>query len=157
MLIFSSSDFAGESLPEALRRIFGASPRKDPGKILRDLHKRAEEEGRMVFIFFDAVNECLHYKGSDNDPAGGPTGLYEAFRELFIRPEFPRFKLLFTCRSYSWKTLFQLQMKRDAELMFGRDGNQDSEVHGFSDDELRRAWDIYQNLYQMSGGFDELS
>ena len=157
VLIFSSSDFAGESLPEALRRIFGASPRKDPGKILRELHKRAEEEGRMVFIFFDAVNECLHYKGSDNDPAGGPTDLYEAFRELFIRPEFPRFKLLFTCRSYSWKTLFQFQMKRDAELMFGRDGNQDSEVHGFSDDELRRAWDIYQNLYQMSGGFDELS
>ena len=155
VLIFSSSDFASETLPDALRRIFGASPRKDPARIAAELHKRAAEQGRRVFIFFDAVNECLRYKDASagND---GPTALYEAFRELFIRPEFPRFKLLFTCRSYSWKTLFQLQMKRDAHLMFSR-GGQDSEVHGFSDAELREAWGIYQNLYQMSGDFDSLS
>ena len=157
VLIFSSSDFAGESLPDALRRIFRSSPRKDAAKIVRELHKRAGEEGRTVYIFFDAVNECLRYKDAPADELNGPAALYEAFRELFIRPEYPRFKLLFTCRSYSWKTLFQLQMKRDATLMFGRDRGQDSEVHGFSDEELRTAWDIYQNLYQMSGGFDELS
>ena len=157
VLIFSSSDFAGESLPDALRRIFRSSPRKDAAKIVRELHKRADEEGRKVYIFFDAVNECLRYKDAPSDDLNGPAALYEAFRELFIRPEYPRFKLLFTCRSYSWKTLFQLQMKRDAALMFGRDEGQDSEVHGFSDEELGRAWDIYQNLYQMSGDFGSLS
>ena len=41
VLIFSSSDFASETLPDALRRIFGASPRKDPARIAAELHKRA--------------------------------------------------------------------------------------------------------------------
>lgn len=157
VLTFSSSDFAGESLPDALRRIFRSSPRKDASKIVRELHNRASEEGRTVYIFFDAVNECLHYKDAPDEDLNGPAALYEAFRELFIRPEYPNFKLLFTCRSYSWKTLFQLQMKRDCGLMFGQDREQDAEVHGFSDEELRTAWGIYQNLYQMSGDFDSLS
>ncbi len=157
VLTFSSSDFAGESLPDAMRRIFRSSPRKDPAKIVRELHNRASEEKRRVYIFFDAVNECLHYKDAPQDDLNGPAALYEAFRELFIRPEYTNFKLLFTCRSYSWKTLFQQQMKRDAMLMFGQDKEQNAEVHGFSDEELRAAWSIYQNLYQMSGDFDSLS
>lgn len=154
VLIFSSSDFSGETLPDALRRIFKSSPRKDAAKIAAELHRRAAEQGRTVYIFFDALNECLHYKGAGEED--GPAVLYEALRELFVRPEFPRFKILFTCRSYSWKTLFQKQMKRDAALMFGREPGQDAEVHGFNDEELRRAWDIYQPLYQMSGDFDSL-
>ena len=85
VLIFSSSDFAGESLPDALRRIFRSSPRKDAAKIVRELHKRAGEEGRTVYIFFDAVNECLRYKDAPADELNGPAALYEAFRELFIR------------------------------------------------------------------------
>lgn len=151
VLIFSSADFAGESLDNAIRRIFQSSPRKDPVRILREVHVRAEQEDRLVYIFFDAVNECLRYDGKGDIP--GPVALYEAFRGLFTREEFPRFKLLFTCRSYSWKNLFRTQMTRDADLMF----SQDVEVHGFSDGELRKAWGIYQNLYQMEGGFDELS
>ena len=155
VLVFSSSDFAGEDLPEALRRIFGTSPRKDAAKIVAEVHKRAQEEGHKVYIFFDAINECLRYKGVAHADSDGPVCLYEAFRELFIRPEYPNFKLLFTCRSYSWKNLFQKQIKRDAPLMFGLD--RDAEVHGFSHEELCKAWGIYQELYQMDGDFGSLS
>lgn len=156
VLTFSSSDFAGEDLTAALRRIFGTSARKSPDKIVSELHDRADQEGRTVYIFFDAVNECLDYHGA---PEGipGPVSLYEAFRSVFIKPGYDRFKLLFTCRSYSWKTLFTTQSRRDTPLFFGRDGGQDTEVHGFSEDELSRAWDIYQKLYQMEGSFADLS
>lgn len=157
VMIFSSSDFASESLEDALRRIFMSSARKPAEKILREIHNRAEQQQRTVYVFFDAVNECLRYDGCSQSEGGGPTALYEAFRRLFIRPEYTQFKVLFTCRSYSWKTLFQQQMKRDSDCFFGRSEGAASEVHGFSEQELRQAWDIYQSLYQMEGSFESLS
>ncbi len=156
VLIFSSSDFAEETLDDSLRRIFQTSKRKPASRILDMLHQRAEEEQAVVYVFFDAINECLTYKDGEDD-VPGPVALYENLLRLFIRPEYTRFKVLFTCRSFSWKSLFPKQVKRDMPLMFGQEKDRDSEVHGFTDDELRRAWDVYQNLYQMNGSYDELS
>ncbi len=156
VLIFSSSDFKEEGLDDSLRRIFQSSRRKPVTKILDGLHKSAEENNSIVYIFFDAVNECLTYKGAE-EGTPGPVALYEALVSYFIKPEYQRFKVLFTCRNFSWKSLFHKQMKRDAALMFGQEKDRDSEVHGFSDDELKRAWAVYQDLYQMSGSYEELS
>ncbi len=156
VLIFSSSDFNEEDLDDSIRRIFQSSRRKSILKILDSLHQSAEENQSRVYIFFDAINECLAYKGAE-EGVPGPVALYENIVSYFMRPEYPRFKVLFTCRNYSWKSLFHKQMKRDASLMFGQEKDRDSEVHGFTDDELMRAWDVYQDLYQMSGSYDELS
>ncbi len=156
VLIFSSSEFKDETLDDALRRIFQTSKRKQISKILDALHKSAEENGSTVYVFFDAVNECLAYKDAE-EGVPGPVALYESLVSCFVKPEYPRFKVLFTCRSHSWKSLFHKQMKRDSALMFGQEKDRDSEVHGFSDDELRKAWTVYQELYQMSGSYDDLS
>ncbi len=156
VLIFASSDFTEEGLEDSLRRIFQTSRRKQVRKLLTALHRNAEENGSNVYIFFDAINECLIYKGADEN-APGPVALYEDLVSLFISPEFPRFKVLLTCRNFSWKSLFSKQMKRDAPLMFGQEKDRDSEVHGFTDDELRQAWGVYQDLYQMIGTYDDLS
>ncbi len=156
VLIFSSSDFTEESLDDSLRRIFQTSRRKQISKILDSLHKSAEENGSNVYVFFDAINECLEYKGAE-EGTPGPVALYESLVSCFVKPEYTRFKVLFTCRNYSWKSLFAKQMKRDAVLMFGQEKDRDSEVHGFTDEELESAWTVYQDLYQMSGSYDELS
>ncbi len=156
VLIFGSSDFTEESLDDSLRRIFQTSRRKQMDKLLKTLHDSAEENGSNVYIFFDAVNECLIYKNAD-EGVPGPVALYEHLVSLFIKPEFPRFKVLLTCRNFSWKSLFSTQMKRDAALMFGQEKDRDSEVHGFTDDELKTAWKVYQELYQMSGSYEDLS
>lgn len=153
VLIFSSSDFSEYGLPATLRRVFGTSPRKDPERIVREMHERAAQEDRIIYVFFDAINECLHYE--ENSELIGPVALYESFRNLFIKPEYSRFKVLFTCRNYTWKNLFHKQMGRDEAFMYKPDGG--TEVHGFNDAELQEAWRIYQNLYQMSNDFNTLS
>ncbi len=156
VLIFSSSEFTEESLDDSIRRIFQTSRRKQISKILDALHQSADENRSNVYVFFDALNECLAYKGAE-EGVPGPVALYESLISFFVKPEYPRFKVLFTCRNFSWKSLFSKQMKRDAAMMFGQEKDRDSEVHGFTDEELERAWAVYQELYQMSGSYDELS
>lgn len=156
VLIFSSSDFSSLTLEQRMKAIFGFNPRKEIRRLIDNLHQKAVQSDRWVYIFFDAINECLYYKDAPDD-AAGPIELYNAFRELFIDEKYTRFKVLFTCRNYTWKHLFQRHTDRDAPLMF-RAGDEDTvSVRGFTDDELEKAYGIYAELYQMNTSFGELS
>ncbi len=156
VLVFGCSDFYEERLEDVLRRIFGVSRRKPIARVLDSLHQEAEKNDRLVYIFFDAINECLAYKDQDANQFA-PVALYEDLVSLFINDAYPRFKVLFTCRNYTWKSMFALQMKRDTWLMFGQEKDRDTEVHGFTNTELKTAWGVYQELYQMTGTYEALS
>ncbi len=157
VLVFGCSDFLEETLEDVVRRIFGASRRKPVARILDALHEEAEKNDSIVYIFFDAINECLSYKDQDSN-VFAPVALYEDLVSLFVNNSaYPRFKVLFTCRNYTWKSMFATQMKRDALFMFGQEKDRDAEVYGFTEGELKTAWSVYQELYQMSGLFEELS
>ena len=131
--------------------------RKEIRKLMDSIHARAEESGRFVHVFFDAVNECLVYKDSPDEQ--GPLALYEAIRSIFAGGDYPRFKVLFTCRSYTWKNLFHRCAARDAGLLFRSSGNDDeaTAVRGFNDAELEQAYAIYRRLYQMETPFESLA
>lgn len=155
VLIFNSSDFAVMSLEDRLRKLFGYSPKRDIRKIVDMLHDRAKVSGQRVYIFFDALNECLSYAG--NVSGEGPLALYEDIHRIFGEAHYTNFKVVFTCRSYTWKSLFSVVMERDKELLYVGEDESLSTVRGFSAEELERAYAVYQDLYQMGTPFEELS
>ena len=155
ILIFSSSDFINISLDNRIKSIFNISPRKDIRRVIDNLHARAVESNSMIYIFFDAINECLVYNGNTEVP--GPVGLYNAFRSLFVSSQYTNFKLLFTCRSYTWRNLFQQHTVADHDYIFEDSEDDNIAVRGFTNAELSQAYNIYGDLYQMKTPFDKLT
>lgn len=155
VLIFSSSDFINCTLDDKLRRIFNISPRKDIKKAIDKLHERALQSNCFIYLFFDAINECLSY--GDNHEQAGPIALYNAFRKLFINDHYTQFKVLFTCRSYTWRNLFQQHTVVDNPYIFSPDDDDNIAVRGFTKNELSKAYEIYGDLYQMKTPFEKLT
>jgi hypothetical protein len=48
-----------------IKQVFGRNPKTDLMKFMHKVHDRFEETGRTLYVFFDAINECLKYA---NDP-----------------------------------------------------------------------------------------
>ena len=155
VMIFSSSDFSVMSIEERLRSIFGYGPRRDIAKIVNMMHERAVERGSVIYLLFDAINECLSYANEDSE--AGPLALYNAIHRLFIAPRYSNIKIVFTCRSYTWKSLFSHIVERDKELLYIGEDDSTTTVRGFNREELEVAYKVYQDLYQMGTPFEELS
>lgn len=155
VLFFQSSDFASFSLETRLKTIFNTGPRKKLFSLLDNLHAKAEQSGNSLYVFFDAVNECLFYAGDEEQP--GPLGLYKDIVRLFINEHYPRFKVLFTCRNYTWKYLLSRETEFYKEFLFHDPDNDALTVRGFSSDELNRAYVVYRELYQMDTNFENIS
>lgn len=146
VLLLGGADFSAHTLETKIRKIFSVKGR-DMHKFIDGLHNRAKERNRFIYIFFDAINECLTYP--EQDTTQGPVALFNAIRELLGKQHYTHFKILFTCRSYTWKTLFSHHIANISHLLFGADHQDEATVRGFNDDELRQAYHIYGELYQM--------
>lgn len=155
VLIFSCSDFGSKNLEDHLKRVFGFSYRKPVAKLLDSLHKKAEAADDTLYFFFDALNECLHYKDCEQNEES-PLALFNDIRKLLISRNYPRFKVLFTCRTFTWKNLLQRYVKNDDGTIFNADGDERYNVRGFSIEETRQAYEIYSRLYQMRTSFNDI-
>ena len=155
VLIFNSAGFAEATLEEKLKNIFGFNKRKAVKKLLDNIHNRATDSDKTVCFFFDAINECLSYKGA-TDNSEGPLDLYRDIRSLLISEEYPLFKVLFTCRNYTWKNLIQPHVASEDTSIFQSQENEEIAVRGFTDNELEEAYKIYGELYQMDTPFASL-
>lgn len=155
VVIFSCSAFSEITLEEKLKDIFQVSRRKPLEKLLDDLHQKAIENDETICFFFDAVNECLSYchAAEGNE---GPLELYKDIRRILVREKYSRFKILFTCRSYTWKNLLHKHVPSEDTLTFNSGNEEETAVRGFTDEELKEAYHIYRQLYQMSTPFGEL-
>jgi hypothetical protein len=157
VLVFSGSSFTDVPLEERIRALFGLGRRKTTESFLERTGRLAREEGRKVHIFFDAVNEAINYPGASEEKTG-PMMLYEDICRLFGRTELSAFKVLLTCRSYTWrKEIMPLQADKDPALFYTPDDDSLSAVHGFTDEEVEKAYSVYGELYQMGTPFGELS
>ena len=154
VLIFNASDFVAATLDNTLKQLFGFNLRKDISRLTDNIHAKAEEAGHDVYIFFDALNECLKY-ADEEASAEGPLALYQAICRLFINERYPRFKVLFTCRVFTWKNVVLPMVGEERILSFNTD-SEDAKVRGFNQEETQRAYEIYQQLYQMHTPFSEL-
>lgn len=159
VMIFSGAEFATSTLPERIREVFGASPRKPMDKILSGLDKAACERGEKVIIFFDALNECLTYAPRGEEPQmEGPEELYRSIFDV-LRPEaYTSLKIVFTCRSFTWKNLlFPIASRQEPSLFHRSSDSEETAVKGFTEEELRQAYAIYGELYQMHTPYGELT
>lgn len=157
VLIMSGSEFSSVRLDDKLRSVFRASSRKPVAKIVGALHQSALEKGKKVTVLIDALNECLTYSGSEAEN-NGAVELYSSLFDIFCREGYTCFKVLFTCRTYTWKNmLYPIVSGQPAEFFhFPQEGG-DAVVRGFTEEELSRAYSIYGGLYQMATPYGELS
>lgn len=156
VMIFSGADFADVTLTELLKESFGVSRKKQITRLTEPLQKIAAGKGRKVYVFFDAVNECIAYPGTSED-ADGPLLLFREICEVFGKPGYSNFRVLFTCRNYTWHQDLAPELSRiDSSMFYGRGTEDDMAVRGFSDSEVEKAYGIYGELYQMATAFDEL-
>lgn len=154
VLIFNSSNFTDCTLDNSLKLLFGFSHRKDIFRLLDAIHAKAVENNQPVYIFFDALNECLKYAEDDNEKEG-PLALYHAIRRLFGSSSYTYFKTLLTCRGYTWKNIIMPNIDGNDPLIFSAEG-EGGVVRGFDQEETERAYRIYQQLYQMHTQYEQL-
>ena len=153
VLIFNSSNFTDSTLDNTLKSIFGYSLRKNITRLLDSIHEKAVENDQPVYIFFDALNECLKY--AEADDTEGPLALYQAMRRIFCSSGYTHFKVLLTCRVYTWKNVIIPAIDNNDSTIFSTE-EEGGMVRGFNREETERAYGIYQQLYQMHTPFDEL-
>lgn len=157
VLIFSGGSFSNITLENRLREVFGLSPKKNIHQYLERMNHLFSDAGKIVYVFIDAVNEAIAYHGIQGGVAG-PLQLYRDLYELFGKKELDRFKLLFTCRNYTWyNELVPEQAHQDHSLFYKPKDESGASVHGFTDSEVRKAYAIYGELYQMETAFDSLN
>ncbi len=155
VLIFSSTDFATGTLDTRLKSIFGYSPRKDIVRLIESLHEKAVQSNEHIYIFFDAINECLHYK--DEEQLMGVVALYKAITRIFATEKFKHIKIVATCRSYTWKHALSRIAQQYQQYTFTPESDRQTAIRGFTAEELEKAYDIYRDLYQMATDFKELT
>lgn len=155
VLIFSSTDFASASLDSRLKTLFGYSPRKDIVRLIDNLHEKAVQNHEYIYIFFDAINECLRYK--DEEQTMGVVALYNAIIRIFISEKYSRFKVVATCRSYTYKHALSRIAQQHQAFTFAPANDRESAIRGFTSQELEKAYSIYRELYQMDSDFEALT
>ena len=156
VLIFDSSGFTESTLEEKLKEIFDAAEDEPVKKILDTIHEKIKDRKENIYFFFDAINECLFYKG-DTDSAKGSFNLYSDICSWLIDKNYPCFKVLFTCRSYAWKDLILPNIPEKDAFMFLADDTDEVSVHGFTDIELEQAYAKYTRHYGIGTDFSSLS
>lgn len=157
VLTFAGTEFIEQSLEMALREIFQWSYKKSITKIVEELQTKMSAEGKCIYIFFDAINECLHYAGH-NEGSNGPLELFQDIVKIFgVVKENSVFRILMTCRNYTWVQHIQPECKHiDMSKFYAVGKEEDLAIRGFSDTELIRAYAIYGSLYQMQTRYEEI-
>ncbi len=154
VLTLAASDFSFMTVDAYIRKIFGYGMRRDIRRIMDNIHKLAADNGQDVYIFVDALNECLQYADSEETATDGPLLLYKTLCRLFISAEYSHFKLLFTCRNFTWTNLVVPHTETETPYMYiPRD---EMQVRGFSKEDAVKAYCIYQQLYQMRTPYEQL-
>ena len=157
VLTFAGTEFIEQSLEMVLREMFQWSYKKSVTKLVEELQTKMSAEGKRVYIFFDAINECLHYAGN-NAGSNGALELFQDIVKIFgVVKENSVFRILMTCRNYTWVQHIQPECKNlDMSKFYAVGQEEDLAIRGFSDAELTRAYAIYGALYQMQTLYDDI-
>jgi len=155
VITFASSEFAEQTLEQRLRSMFDLSRKKDIHRFLELTSDKAIQAGKHIFILFDAINEVLSYPNSEVGESGA-LSLYKDIYALFGSHALSAFRIIFTCRNYTWQNELRPQQKQQDMSLFSRLG-EEATVRSFTDSELSRAYVIYQDLYQMATHYEDIA
>lgn len=152
VLIFQSSDFISISLEEKIREVFGLKKRNIE-RILDEIHSELKNKNEVLYIFFDAINECVTYPNEENQP--GPLALFSKIGELLLSKPYSQFKIIATCRNFTWKNF----LKKESEKYISKIKDEEGgfvQLYEFTTPELREAYNLYSELFQMATAFEDL-
>ena len=144
-LFFSGSDLSGSTLEEYLREALsiGSKKKNAVNSALKKLHTEAVKNEATVVFLIDAMNECENY-GKINGQNGeqSAASLLKDIIDYIVKP-YSRFKVLFTCRNYTWKYYLQpiITSELSSRMVFLSKDGKDLEVLGFNDKELEEAYE----------------
>lgn len=161
VMTFCASDFTTTPLDSTLQTAFGFRTAKDMTRFVDSVERMAVEADEQVYVIFDAVNECLSYASkprqyaADEEGEEGPLRLYRAICRLFTGPRRTRFKVILTCRNYTWDNVI-LPSATDQRAAFYTADGKDVMMRGFNRDDTRRAYEIYKKRYNLQTAFDDL-
>ncbi len=115
---------------------------------ITNLHDQAcagDEKHRVCFLF-DAINECLTYNG-DNET--GPLSLFKDICNLLISETYTNFRVVITCRSYTWKNMILKGVEEEEDVKNKSrhiySPSSATMVNMFTLDELEKAYKSYTN------------
>ncbi len=155
VITFAASEFTEQTLEQCLRSLFDLSRKKDIHSFLQLTNDKANHAGQRVYILFDAINEVLNYRGGEAGDSG-PMALYKDIYALFGHLDLSAFRVIFTCRYYTWQNELRPQQKKQEITLFSKLGEEIT-VRAFSDAELSKAYTIYQDLFQMGTRYEDIA
>ena len=156
VLAFVGTEFMDTSLEQTLRNQFQLSHRKPISRLIDDLQRQAKENDQHIYIFFDALNECIKYN-NDEKSASGALALFDDIYRIFGDEKYDAFRVLISCRNYTWVQHILPKLKEiNTSVFFGFGREEELAIRGFSDSELENAYAIYGSLYQMRTNYHEI-
>lgn len=160
VITFNGKIFSQISVEDSIEQLIGDS-KKTITETLSDLNKLARKNNRKVVFFFDAINECLSY---NNDlQRNGAVALLHSIDNLLMLDEYDAFKILVTCRTYTWEEAIRSEEDTlNLPLYFTSEDIPDAEqresisLKGFSDEEFDEAYPKYQQKFGLTTSLDKL-
>ena len=147
VLMFNCSELMTQSLEDKFRVVFGYNNKK-LRPIIKDLNKAALAKNKRIYLFLDALNEALTYNHEGESTQEGPLLLFNELVDLFRDLKAPRFKVIITCRSYTWLNVILPNIDPEVTNSLYISENVEN-IKGFSSEELETAYNKYKNLYDI--------
>ena len=155
-LAFYSKNFTALTLEEQLQQTFNSTD-KTANEILESLNTVLAKSSAKICVLFDAINECTTYKGFEK--GNGPIDLLLAIHQLFVGNTLTQFKIIISCRSYTWEEVLNKDVLMDhAELYYTMpDQTLDQVVlKGFSDVEFSEVYPKYALKYNLHTSLNKM-
>jgi len=156
VICINSKIFSNISVEEYFQTAFGELKLET---LLTNLQILANQNRKKIYLFFDAINECVDYfdKTSQKNQKG-PIELLKVIDKYFIKHNLPDLKIVISCRSYTWKELIELEASSIKHDLYY--SNQRKEEHTtiqhLSESELQTTYKKYQHKYQLQTSSEEL-
>lgn len=155
VLMFSCSDLTMLSLEEKFRSVFGYNNKKILS-IIKDLNKAAQTENKYIYIFLDALNEALIYDKDNNNNQEGPLSLFNNIVEVFGHSKDSRFKVVITCRSFTWSNVILPNIDSDTNSYLYNNTGSIENIKGFNSDEIEIAYQKYRDIYNIKTKYSDI-
>lgn len=160
VLTFNSSIFSGMSLEKKFETILEEKASRLDGS-LAEMNRMAGANGKKAYLLFDAINECLEYDGKAG--SNGPVELLQAIDHLLVKEDLTNFKVLITCRTFTWEEAIQNKKETlnlacyltSDDVAAGMEG-QNISLKGFTEEEFRQAYPKYRDKFNLGTSMETL-
>lgn len=160
VITFNSKIFSQINVDAKLAEIFKEPVSAIPN-VLKTLNSLAKKQKKPIVFFFDAINECLKY--NNDTEQNGAVALLRAIDNLLILDEYDSFKVMITCRTYTWEEAIRseeeclnLSSYFTSEDIPDQEQRENISLKGFSDEEFKEVYPRYKKKFSLTTTLDTL-